>query len=149
MHPTRIFKTPEELKAAWDNYKLSLKDQAKEWPKIQYVGKDGHRMTDYPVLPYTLEGFKRYCRENHGDIHHYFESKEVYYDEFRGICSHVKEEIREQQITGGMLGFYNPSITQRLNGLVEKSETKNEHSGTINANFGNTIQPTPKPEDNT
>ena len=34
-----------------------------------------------------------------------------------------REEIREDQIIGGMLSFYNPSITQRLNGLVEKQET--------------------------
>jgi hypothetical protein len=130
MHPTRIFKTPEDLLKAWGEYKQSLKEQAKEWPKIQYVGKDGNRVTDYPVIPFTLEGFKRYCRENHGDIHHYFESKDSYYDEFRGICSHIKEEIREQQIIGGMLGFYNPSITQRLNGLKEQSET--EIKGTLN-----------------
>ena len=34
----------------------------------------------------------------------------------------LKEEIRENQILGGLLGFFNPSITQRLNGLVEKQE---------------------------
>lgn len=124
MHPTRIFKTPEELKAAWLKFKESLKEQAKEWPKIQYVGKDGNRVTDYPVLPYTLEGFKRYCREHYGDIKHYFDSNDEYYINFRDICSHVKEEIREQQIMGGMMGFYNPSITQRLNGLVEKSSVE-------------------------
>lgn len=124
MHPTRIFKTPDELKEAWESYKLSLKDQAKEWPKVQYVGKDGNRMTDYPVVPYTLEGFKRYCFDNHGDVSNYFDNNLDYYNDFKVICSRVRLEIREQQIMGGMMGFYNPSITQRLNGLVEKVENK-------------------------
>jgi hypothetical protein len=38
------------------------------------------------------------------------------------ICSHIREEIRENQILGGMIGVYNPSITQRLNGLTDKTE---------------------------
>lgn len=123
MHPTRIFKTPEELEKAWINYKAKLKLDAKEWPKVQYVGKDGDRKEDYPVLPYTLEGFKRYCRENHGDVSEYFLNRQNYYDDFTNICSYVKEEIREQQIIGGMLSHFNPSITQRLNNLVEKTQT--------------------------
>jgi len=70
-----------------------------------------------------LEGFKRFCRNNYGEVQHYFENKEGYYEEFGGICRAIREEIREDQIIGGMLSFYNPSITQRLNGLVEKQET--------------------------
>jgi hypothetical protein len=36
----------------------------------------------------------------------------------------VKNEIRENQILGGLLGVYNPSITQRLNGLTDKIQTE-------------------------
>lgn len=125
MHPTRIFKSPEELEAAWKTYKLTLKEKSKDWPKIQYVGKDGNRVTDYPVVPLTMEGFKVYCYDNHGVIDHYFKNTDNYYNDFCLICSRIKEEIREQQITGGMLGFYNPSITQRLNNLTEKVEQTN------------------------
>jgi len=39
------------------------------------------------------------------------------------VCSRIKKSIRKDQIEGGMVGQYNPSITQRLNGLVEKQET--------------------------
>jgi hypothetical protein len=39
------------------------------------------------------------------------------------ICSYIKREIRTDQINGGMVGQYNASITQRLNGLTEKTET--------------------------
>jgi uncharacterized short protein YbdD (DUF466 family) len=124
MHPTRIFKTPDELKIAFDKYKDNLKQQSKEWVKVQYVGKDGDRVEEPQKVPMTLEGFKRYCREHYGDSHQYFINKDALYDDFVPICHAIKEEIRENQITGGLLGFFNPSITQRLNGLVDKKETE-------------------------
>ena len=31
MHPTRIFKTPEELEEAFNQYKINLKEQSNEW----------------------------------------------------------------------------------------------------------------------
>lgn len=124
MHPTRIFKSPDELEHAWTLYKESLKFEALEWLKVQYVGKDGCRMTDAMKLPYTMEGFEVFCYENYGTVEQYFKNKDDYYTDFVPICSHIKKEIRSNQITGGLLGVYNPSITQRLNSLVEKSETK-------------------------
>ena len=59
-HPTRIFKTDKELEKVWTRYKENLKEKAKQWEKIQYVGKDGYKVTDYPKLPLTLEGLKRF-----------------------------------------------------------------------------------------
>ena len=126
MHPTRIFKHPDELQKAWEGYKQSLLDKAKDQPKVQYVGKDGKRVEDYPVLPLTMDGFEVYCYDNHGVVHHYFSNTDNYYDDFCSICSHIKKQIREHQITGGMLGQFNPSITQRLNGLVEKQHIDND-----------------------
>ena len=122
MHPTRIFKTSEDFWNAFLAYKEDLKEQSHEWLKVQYVGKDGDRVAEPQKVPMTIEGFKRYCRLYHGDIEPYLYNKDKYYDDFVGICSHIKEEIRENQILGGLLGFYNTSITQRLNGLTDKSE---------------------------
>ena len=127
MHSTRIFKKPEDLEKAWRAYKEDLKEKAKAWVKVQYVGKDGDKKQDSPKLPLTIEGFKRFCwDENIGTVEQYFTNQDGDYEEFLGICSRVKNEIREDQITGGILSFYNPSITQRLNNLVEKSEDKIE-----------------------
>ncbi len=122
MHPTRIFKTPDELEMAWRLYKEDLLIQAKDWQKVQYVGKDGQRMSDDLKLPYTMEGFEVFCYNNYGTVEQYLKNKGGYYDDFVPICSHIKKEIRHNQITGGMMGVFNPSITQRLNSLVEKSE---------------------------
>ena len=122
MHPTRIFKTPEELDSAWKGYKSDLTLQAQEWLKVQYVGKDGDKQEDGQKVPMTMEGFERYCYNNHGGVNHYFDNKEGYYDDFGTVCSRIRAEIRENQIIGGMLGFYNPSITQRLNSLSDKQD---------------------------
>ena len=131
MHPTRIFKSAEELEKAFEEYKLFLEKESKEWVKVQYVGKDGDRREDPQKVPMTMEGFERYCYKNHGKVDQYFHNKDGYYEDFVTICSHIKKEIRENQIIGGLLGFYNPSITQRLNGLTEKVETDNTHKGKI------------------
>ena len=130
MHPTRIFKKPEEIEKAFLEYKQSLIAESKKWLKVQYVGKDGSRKTDAQKVPLTLEGFERFCYKNYGYVEQYFKNKDKYYNEFVPICSRIKREIREDQITGGLLGFYNPSITQRLNSLKETTST--EISGGLN-----------------
>lgn len=122
MHPTRIFKTPKKLEKAWNEYKENLKEQSKEWIVVQYVGKDGDKKEDPQKVPMTLEGFKRFCYNKYGCVNQYFDNKDELYNAFVAICSRIREEIRENQIIGGMLGFYNPSITQRLNNLAEKSQ---------------------------
>jgi hypothetical protein len=123
-HPTRIFNNELELSKAWEEFKADLQLQANEWVKVQYVGKDGQRVEEKQKVPYTFEGFKRFCRKNYGEVEQYFTNQDGYYNDFIGICRAIKEEIRENQIVGGLLNFYNPSITQRLNGLVDKTETE-------------------------
>ena len=123
MHPTRIFKSPHELELAWKAYKDHLIEESSKWLKIQYVGKEGQRMTDEMKLPYTMDGFEVFCYNNYGTVEQYFKNKDGYYTDFVPICSHIKKEIRENQITGGMLGIFNPSITQRLNNLAENTKT--------------------------
>jgi hypothetical protein len=122
IHPTRIFKTPSDLEKAWNEYKLNIVEQSKEWLKVQFVGKDGERVAEPTKVPYTMEGFERFCYNNYGTVDQYFKNKDGYYTDFVPICSHIAREIRENQIIGGMMGFYNPSITQRLNNLTEKTD---------------------------
>lgn len=125
-HPTRIFQEPKEILEAWNEFKCDLIEEAKNWPKVQYVGKDGKRVEDYPVLPLTQEGFEVWYYKKYGKfIGQYFDNKNGLYDDFVPICSHIKQERRAQQITGGMLGYFNSSITQRLNGLKEQVEQTN------------------------
>jgi hypothetical protein len=127
IHPTRIFKKPEELYKAFEEYKLHRENEAKHWLKVQYVGKEGQRMTDAQKLPLTASGFNVFCYSSYGAVQQYFDNTNNVYDDFIVICSRIKEEIRDNQITGGMLGFFNPSITQRLNALKEQTEATHTH----------------------
>ncbi len=74
--------------------------------------------------PLTMEGFLNYLDGNNiiSDATDYFENKQGRYDEYIRICSRIKRTIRQDQIEGGMAGIYNPSITQRLNGLTDKTD---------------------------
>ena len=81
-------------------------------------------------IPYTLEGFEIYCFKQGiiSDLGKYFANSDGAYEDFRTICSNIRRIIRDDQIKGGMAGIFNPSITQRLNNLVEKTENKHEVS---------------------
>jgi len=132
-HP-RNFKTPEDLERVWNDFKKHVEDvESLKWEKVQYVGKDGDRVTDNLKIPLTIEGFKRYCRENgYGLVQHYFDNQDNLYTKYIEICRAIKEEVRENHIIGGLLNVFNPSITQRLHGLTEKQETKHEGGISIN-----------------
>jgi len=119
----RNIDNPEMMWELFQDYCVDLKAKESEWLKVQYVGKEGTRETDELKLPLTLEGFKRYCWDIEiGCIEQYFKNIDDKYSEFLPICSRVKNAIRENQITGGLLSVFNPSITQRLNDLSDKKE---------------------------
>lgn len=91
-----------------------------------YVGKDGTAVYRQKEKPLTLDGFECWCANNDiiEDLSQYFANTEQRYADYQTICSRIRKEIRNDQISGGMAGIYNPSITQRLNNLVEHQEVK-------------------------
>lgn len=125
-HPTRIFKEPKELENLFNAFKEDVKKQEQDWLVIAYYGKDAEKKETPTKVPLTFEGFKRFARKDHGEIEQYFTNQDGYYNDFIGICRAIKEEIRENQIIGGMLNFFNPSITQRLNNLAEVTKTEHQ-----------------------
>lgn len=74
--------------------------------------------------PLTLDGFENWCADNDiiEDLGDYFSNKNNSYSEYSTICSRIRRVIRQDQIEGGMVGIYNPSITQRLNNLIDKTD---------------------------
>ena len=109
----KLIETPEKMLEYFNEYC----DYAKNNPiKVHdFVGKDGAEVYRLRERPLTIEGFENFCANTNGA-----------YEDFLTICSHIRKKIRQDQIEGGMAGVYNPSITQRLNSLVEKSENKHE-----------------------
>ena len=118
---TRNIETPEKM---WELF-ISYQKQTKANPryKTQFVGREGDMVKEPLERPLTMEGFKNYCYDIVGVIEQYFKNQDGFYTEYIPICIRVREAIRQDQIEGGMVGQYNPSITQRLNGLVERQET--------------------------
>jgi hypothetical protein len=124
-HPTRIFKKPEEMLKAWDEYKDSLDFHADKWAKVQYVGKDGVRVTDNPPMPYTVDGFcSWFYRTEKRFIHQYFKRTEELYPDFLPIVTHIENERNENIKTGVLTGHFNSNLGTRIVGAVDKKETE-------------------------
>ena len=125
MGRNKYIETPEKLLEYFERYKEYIKSKpflVKDW-----VGKDAEQVHREKERPLTMEGFECWCYDNEiiSDLSHYFCNKDKRYSDYVAICSRVKKAIRQDQIEGGMAGVYNPSITQRLNGLVEKTQNEN------------------------
>ena len=91
----------------------------------------------------TLEGFENYCAKMNiiEDLSQYFANSEGRYSNYQTICARIRREIRQDQLEGGLAGIYNPSITQRLNGLVDKVENTTISKLTIEYEDMNEAEP--------
>jgi hypothetical protein len=120
MGRTKFIETPEKLK----EYFLSYQKETKNNPFIvkDWVGKDALEVYKEKERPLTIEGFECWLADNDiiEDLGDYLKNKDKRYDDYAPICSYIKKHTRKDQIEGGMAGVYNPSITQRLNGLTEQ-----------------------------
>lgn len=123
MGKKKYIETPELL---WE-YFLAYKKEVKSKPIMvqDYVGKDAEMVYREKEKPLTIDGFECWCYDNEiiSDLSNYFANSDNKYSEYSTICSRIRKAVRTDQIEGGMAGIYNPSITQRLNNLVERSET--------------------------
>jgi hypothetical protein len=119
----KYIETPEILLQYWEEYVKETKSKpiiVKDW-----VGKDAIDVYREKERPLTQQGFEVWMFKKHKiTVGQYFDNKDKAYNEYVAICSHIVKERQADQIEGGMAGIYNPSITQRLNGLVDKSEVK-------------------------
>jgi hypothetical protein len=122
MGKRKYIETPEKM---WE-YFVAYKKEAKENPIIvkDWVGKDADQVYREKERPLTLEGFENWCADNEiiEDLSNYFANYNNAYSEYLTICSRIRKAIRQDQIEGGMVGIYNPSITQRLNGLTDRQD---------------------------
>jgi len=123
MAKKKYIETPDIL---WQHF-LDYKEFVKKKPIIvkDWVGKDATDVYREKERPLTIEGFENYLEDNEviSNLSNYFANSNDAYSEYSTICSRIKRNVRQDQIEGGMAGIYNPSITQRLNGLTDKKET--------------------------
>ena len=119
---TKYIETPEKM---WELF-VAYKESVKANPRYvyEYHGKDGLQVKKPLEVPLTMEGFECYVSDLGiiKDLKDYFSNRNDSYADYSPICTRVRVAIRRDQIEGGMVGQYNSSITQRLNGLTEKVE---------------------------
>jgi hypothetical protein len=147
MGKPQYIESPERMWELFQEYKQWAKDNP--FTQKDWVGKDGDQVMREKERPLTMEGFERYVFEQglNGELSHYFANYEKRYTEYIAICSRIRKEIRGDQIEGGMAGIYNPSITQRLNGLVDRVQEDGTKEVTIKVKYeqkgigGNTEPP--------
>ena len=122
MGKNKYVESPEKMAEYFETYKNETKSNPIK--KHVFVGKDGN--ADYELIerPLTVDGFELWCWKNEiiSDLSQYFANTENRYKEYQTICSRIRKEVRNDQIEKGLAGIYNTSITQRLNGLTDKSE---------------------------
>lgn len=132
MGAIKKIESPEKM---WELF-LAYKKEVKENPVIvkDWVGKDAETVYREKEKPLTMVGFECYVMNNtevsYPDLTVYFEGKEESYSDYFPISSRIKQEIKSDQITGGLTMIYSQNLTARLNGLVDKKET--EIKGTLN-----------------
>jgi hypothetical protein len=122
----KLVESPEQLWKWFAEYNKAIKANpilVKDW-----VGKDAEMVKREKERPLTMEGFENYVFDVGGPVslEHYFANTDKKYEDFCTICHAIKREIRADQIEGGMANLYNPSITQRLNGLADKQEIRHD-----------------------
>lgn len=134
----KLIETPEKMLEMFDDYKTFVKSNPRY--KHQLCQRTATMIQEPLEVPLTMEGFEVYCYEKFNvTIENYFKNQNGSYDDYYTICTHIKKIIRQDQISGGMVGQYNPSITQRLNGLVEKSQVENDGKIEVVFRDGKTI----------
>lgn len=132
---TKYIETPEKMWQLFTEYKDHVKKNpitVKDW-----VGGMGKLVSRPKERPLTIEGFENYV-EDLGlitDLGKYFSNDGGNYEDYRTICSRIRRNIKDDQISGGMAGIYNPSITQRLNGLVEKVQEDGTKELIVNVKY--------------
>jgi|LakMenEpi03Aug12_release.lakeMendotaPanAssembly.Ray.scaffolds.fasta_scaffold443612_2 hypothetical protein len=122
MSKNKYIETPEKLLDLWEEYKGYVKAN----PRLIYQLDRAGRLVPVPhEIPLTQQRFEVYVKQKYGwTIGQYFDNQDKLYNDYIAICSHIRMERQADQIEGGMVGQYNASITQRLNGLVDKQEHK-------------------------
>lgn len=130
----KLFATPQLMWEAaceyfqWcDDNPIIMTEQTKR------VSKTAEDLTNIPLKrPYTLQGLCLYLDANTVYFNHFYDSIKDKDDEmskdFRQIITRIRETIQDQQISGASVNIFNSNLVARLNGLVDKQESKHDVS---------------------
>lgn len=115
--------SPEALWQLFEEYKAWVK--ANPFQVEDYVGGAGKRVIRHKERPLTIEGLNVYAYEKSimSDLKDYFSNKDGRYESYIPTIARIREAVRLDQVSGGMVGIYNANLTARLNGITENTHT--------------------------
>ncbi len=125
----KAIETPEKMWELFEEYVKHVKAnpfEIKDW-----VGQAARVVMREKEKPLTIEGFECYLDDLEiiNNLSNYFANSGGAYTDYKKVCARIRKHVRRDQIEGGMAGIYNSNITQRLNGLVEKTDNTNHETG--------------------
>ena len=128
----KYIESPEKMWELFTAYKKDVKANPRN--VNVFGGKDFNKRDNELERPLTMAGFDCWVMNQEGvralGVEQYFANVDGRYTEYISICSRIRKEIGQDQIEGGSVGQYNASITQRLNNLTEKTDSKVENKDT-------------------
>lgn len=145
---TKNIENPEKLFELFESYKEETFKEKITVPQSHV--KLGVVYLDY-YPPLTEQGFEAWLFDKGviSVIRDYFINKDERYSDYITIVTRIKNEIYSHNFKYAAIGAYKENLIARQLGLADKAENKTEHSGSINANFGNPLQSTSETKDNT
>ena len=124
MGKNKYIQTPDKM---WELF-IEYKEWVKSNPiKVHdFVGKDAEEVYRLKERPLTMVGFECFVMDNtdvtYPNLCQYFSGTNESYKEYLSITTRIKTEIQNNQVSGGMVGIFNPNLTARLNGLKEQTD---------------------------
>ena len=123
------FKTPEELKEKAEGYFQYCDTHPIEvWQRkaaaANQSAKNGSGVksdegTMYIRRPYTLDGLGLFVGVVWKDFRSYHAN-----DEFSEVIRTLEARVRDQQVSGAVVGMYNANLVARLNGISESVQVE-------------------------
>jgi len=112
--PAKLWEAATEYFEATDN---------RPWNEDDWVGKDAVGVTRKHATPYTLSGLCVFLGVNTQYFGSFKDSVTFKSNpDFNIVYTRIKEVIETHQVEGAMTGFFNASLTARLNGLSDKQD---------------------------
>lgn len=120
----KLIESPEVLWKMFQDYEAWCKDNPIIKEEAIKSGRGSGEVVDVKLTrPLTISGFCRWVYEKGytSNTEHYLVNSRGAYSEFSSISARIKAAIREQQVSGGMVGIYNANLTARLQGIGDKN----------------------------
>ena len=124
------FKTPEELQEKAEGYFQYCDTHPIEvWQRkaaaANQSAKNGSGVksdegTMYIRRPYTLDGLGLWCGISSWKEYRSYHAE----DEFSAVIRALEARVRDQQVSGAVVGMYNANLVARLNGISESVQVE-------------------------